>query len=37
VDWNGRDSRGLPVPAGVYLLRMNAGDHVCARKLILVD
>ncbi len=25
--WDGRDERGKKVPAGVYLIRLEAGEH----------
>ncbi|MBD3222735.1 T9SS type A sorting domain-containing protein [bacterium] len=37
VAWIGRDDRDRSVPAGVYLLRVVAGDRTAARKLTLVE
>ena len=36
VAWNGRDQRGLPVDAGVYLCRLEAGAQTAIQKLLLV-
>ncbi len=33
--WDGRDSRGVPVPSGVYLYRVTAGDFSDMRKMVL--
>jgi flagellar hook assembly protein FlgD len=32
--WDGRDERGRAVGAGVYLMRMKAGDFTATRKLV---
>jgi glucose/arabinose dehydrogenase len=34
--WNGRDNNNRPVVSGVYVVRMQAGDFVAARKIVLV-
>ena len=34
--WDARDSRGLDVGSGVYFYRMQAGDFVATRRLLLV-
>lgn len=34
--WDGRDSRGSPVADGVYFLRLEAGDEVDCRKLVVL-
>jgi hypothetical protein len=34
--WDGRDDAGMMVPAGIYLVRMQAGDRVFLRKMSLV-
>jgi C1A family cysteine protease len=34
--WNGTDSQGRPVGAGVYFVRMSTQQGSCARKMILV-
>jgi hypothetical protein len=34
--WDGRDDAGTMVPAGIYLVRMQAGDRVFLRKMSLV-
>jgi subtilisin-like proprotein convertase family protein len=36
VSWHGRDARGLPLPSGVYLYRLEAGDRTLQKKLILL-
>ncbi len=36
VTWEGRDEDGLPVATGVYLCRMEAGDQVQTKKLLLL-
>ncbi|MBN1825593.1 MAG: M6 family metalloprotease domain-containing protein [Candidatus Eisenbacteria bacterium] len=34
--WNGRDDAGRPVPSGVYLLRLDAGNRAETRKIVLL-
>lgn len=36
VNWDGRDNSGQPVPTGVYIYRLKAGDYMAARKMTLV-
>jgi len=36
VTWDGRDSRGRAVPAGMYVIRMEAADFSGMRKVLLV-
>lgn len=36
VTWDGRDEAGLKLHSGIYLYRMQAGDFVQARKILLV-
>ena len=36
VAWDGRDGSGQPVPAGVYVAQLRAGDVVRTRKLLVV-
>lgn len=35
VHWDGRDDRGRPVPAGVYLARLTAGAEVRIRRFVI--
>ncbi len=34
--WDGTNDRGEPLPTGVYIVRLEAGDQVATRKLVLV-
>ena len=34
--WDGRDERGRELASGVYLYRLQAGERVETRKLVLV-
>ncbi len=34
LEWNGQDSRGLPVPTGMYFIRMIAGEFTDSKKVI---
>jgi hypothetical protein len=34
--WDGKDSRGQEVPPGIYFIRIQAGDQVATRKIVLV-
>jgi len=36
LNWNGRDSQGDFVSAGIYLLRLRAGDFVESKKMLLI-
>jgi FlgD Ig-like domain len=36
ITWNGIDQRGDPVPSGVYIYRMVAGDFVQSKKMVLL-
>jgi hypothetical protein len=35
LTWDGRDARGRPAGAGVYLVRVKAGDFTATRKLVM--
>ncbi|GEM_PF-6163347 len=35
VTWNGRDQNGKPVPSGVYHYRLQVGDFVSTKKMIM--
>jgi subtilisin family serine protease len=37
IKWNGRDRRGLAVPAGVYFYQLRAPNFTATRKLIVVE
>ncbi len=34
--WDGRDESGAGLPSAVYLARLTVGEHVMARKLLLL-
>jgi hypothetical protein len=34
--WDGADAGGSPVPAGVYFIRVGAGDETAVRKLVVI-
>ena len=34
--WDGRDERGLPAASGVYYYRLEAGDRIRSKRLVLV-
>jgi hypothetical protein len=36
VPWDGRDGRGAPVPAGLYLARFVCGPYTARAKLTLI-
>ncbi len=36
IDWTGHDDLGLPVPAGVYFYKLETGEQVATRKLLLL-
>ncbi|RMD92383.1 MAG: T9SS C-terminal target domain-containing protein, partial [Calditrichaeota bacterium] len=36
VKWNGRDQYGQPVPGGMYIYQLKAGDFIQARKMVLL-
>lgn len=35
LDWNGKDERGTRVAAGVYVVKLQAGDKVLTHKVVL--
>ncbi len=35
-NWDGRDSRGMTVPSGLYIYRFTAGDYIKSYKMMLV-
>jgi hypothetical protein len=37
VSWNGADDTGQHAPSGVYFCRLQAGDHVATRKMIMLQ
>jgi hypothetical protein len=36
VEWNGTDSAGRHVPAGIYFYRLEAGNHTSTKKMIVL-
>jgi hypothetical protein len=36
VFWDGRDAHGKPAPSGVYFYRLESGDYVSIRKMIIL-
>jgi hypothetical protein len=36
VNWDGCDDKGVPLACGVYLCRMEAGDFVFVRKMLII-
>jgi hypothetical protein len=36
IEWDGRDSRGITVPSGIYFARMNADEFTQTRKIMLM-
>ena len=37
LTWDGRDGQGQPVAAGVYLYRVQVGDHTRIRKMVKIE
>jgi len=35
ITWNSLNNKNRPVPSGIYIYRLSAGDHHVAGKLIL--
>jgi flagellar hook assembly protein FlgD len=36
MEWDSKDSHGLTVPSGVYMVRMTAGDFNAVKKIMLM-
>jgi hypothetical protein len=36
VQWDGRDTFGVPVPAGIYFVHLVAGDYEATGKVTLI-
>jgi hypothetical protein len=36
VHWDGKSDRGMPVSSGIYLYRLNAGQHTSTKKMLIV-
>jgi hypothetical protein len=36
VHWDGRDDNGQQVSSGVYLYRIDAGEYISTRKMVMV-
>lgn len=36
VTWNGRDTRGIDVPNGVYFVRLTCGSLACSKNIVVV-
>lgn len=36
IGWDGKDAKGLPVPSGMYLYRLEAGSAVQTRQMVVV-
>ena len=36
VRWNGKDCFGKNIPSGVYFYRMDSGDFICCKKMLLI-
>lgn len=36
IEWDGQDDRGIPVASGIYVYRLEIGEKVASRKMILV-
>ena len=36
VYWDGRENNGLDVPSGIYICRMQAGNFIAIKKLLLL-
>ena len=37
VSWNGKDDSGQTVPPGIYMVRLDTGDHLYTQKIIVVE
>jgi flagellar hook assembly protein FlgD len=36
ITWNGKDQIGNPVPSGVYIYGIEAGEYVHSQKMVLI-
>jgi len=36
VAWDGTNNQGVPVGSGLYFVKLNAGDYICSKKMILL-
>ena len=36
IEWDGKNETGIPVTSGVYLIRLESGDFIKTRKMLLI-